>query len=277
MAEKASLIRIPLRLGDDVFNYNKISEKKQEELIKTMTAYKLLIDVYKPVAYHACATAAMREASNSAEIVDKIYKETGILIEVISGLKEAELVTASDSLVNNTSSVYKMYVDVGGGSTEISILYDHKIIKSKSFKIGTIRYLNEKINNNEWDKMKDWLKEFKKEISNVQLIGSGGNINKIFKLYAHTDKQFLFFHELQHAFAHLSNNSLDERIEKLGLRPDRADVILPACKIFIFIMKSLKAESICVPKIGLADGIIYDLHKKYIKDSEEINQVVSNL
>jgi exopolyphosphatase / guanosine-5'-triphosphate,3'-diphosphate pyrophosphatase len=266
-AEKASLIRIPLRLGDDVFCGNRISEKKQEELIKTLIAFKLLIEVYKPLAYTACATAAMREATNSKEIVARILQETGIVVKVITGLQEAELITASDNISLNNRFKYKMYIDVGGGSTEISVLQEHEIVKSKSFKIGTIRYLNDKIEEPEWDKMKTWLKEFKADYGNIFLIGSGGNINKIAKVYGHTENQMLYFHELQHAYAHLSNYSLEDRIEKLGLRPDRADVIIPASKIFINIMKWIKADNICVPKIGLADGLIYELYKEYIKNN----------
>ena len=263
VAEKASLIRIPLRLGDDVFSLNYISEKKKEDLLNTMRAYKLLIDVYRPVAYHAVATAAMRESTNAEEIVNLIKKETGIEINVISGQREAELVSASDNIIPGEKFTHKMYIDVGGGSTEITVIKDKKIIKSKSFKIGTIRILNDKVHEEEWDKMKEWLKEFKNDYGRIFLVGSGGNINKIAKGYGHTENQMVFFHEIQHAYSHLSHYSLEERIEKLGLRPDRADVIVPAGKIFIHIMKTIKAEAIYVPRIGLADGVIYDAFKKY--------------
>lgn len=264
-AEKASLIRIPLRLGDDVFNNNYISEKKQEELIKTLMAFKLLIEVYQPHAFRACATAAMREATNSEEIVSRILQETGIVVEVISGIEEAVLVAASDNITPSSKYKYKMYIDVGGGSTEISVLQNHEILKTKSFQIGTIRSLNNKIDESEWDLMKSWLKDFKDVYGKIFLIGSGGNINKIAKGYGHTEPQRLYLHELQHAYSHLSNFSLADRIEKLGLRPDRADVIIPACQIFINIMKWIKAEAINVPKIGLADGLIYSLHNEYVK------------
>jgi exopolyphosphatase / guanosine-5'-triphosphate,3'-diphosphate pyrophosphatase len=265
--KKASLIRIPLRLGEDVFNHDRISEQKQQELIKTLMAFKLLIEVYQPLASRACATAAMREASNSAEIVERIRQETGIKVEVISGIQEAQLVATSDTIPHSKKYKYKMYIDVGGGSTEISVLQDQDIIASGSFKIGTIRYLNNKIEEGEWDEMKSWLKEFRNDFGKILLIGSGGNINKIKKVYGNTSKQMLYYHELKHAYKHLSKYSLEERIVKLGLRPDRADVIIPASRIFIQIMKWTKAESIGVPRIGLADGLIRDLYNSYSQKS----------
>jgi len=264
-AEKASLIRIPIRLGDDVFSINRISEKKVNNLLKTMSAFKLLIDVYQPLAYEACATAAMREAANSDEVVARIKKETGINIKVITGIEEADIVTASNHVMLKEQFKYKMYVDVGGGSTEISLLENRKIIESKSFKIGTIRYLNEKIEEKEWDKMKSWLQEFKDDFGKIYLIGSGGNINKLSKMYGNKDGNMINMEELIKAYENLNKYSLKDRIEKLGLRPDRADVIVPAAIIFIKIMNWSKTDFVYVPKIGLADGLIYQIYDEYIK------------
>ncbi|MEI6123527.1 MAG: exopolyphosphatase [Bacteroidota bacterium] len=264
IAEKASLIRIPVRLGDDVFSMNRISEKKIEDLLKTLNAFKLLMDVYKPLAYRACATAAMREAENSSEVVKRIRIETGIDVQVISGLEEAEIVTESDNTVIKKRYKYKLYVDVGGGSTEISLLENHNILASKSFNIGTIRYLNNKVDEAEWDHMKLWLKEHTADSGKIYLIGSGGNINKIAKIYGSYDTNMLHFKEIQYAYDYLSKFSLQERVEKLGLRPDRADVIIPASKIFIKIMKWTKADFVYVPRIGLVDGLIYKIHEEHL-------------
>ncbi len=265
IAEKASLIRIPIRLGDDVFKLNRISDTKTEELLQTMLAFKLLIDVFKPVTSQACATAAMREADNRDAVVEKIRNKTGIEVKIISGLEEAEIISLAETLDVKKYHRYKMYVDVGGGSTEISLLEDHKIIESRSFKIGTIRYLNDKVDESEWKSMKQWLKGFKSDFDKLYLIGSGGNINKLAKLYGKKVVNTICFKEIEDAFHHLNQYSVEERIDKLGLRRDRADVIVPAAKIFIKIMKLVKADFVYVPKIGLADGLIYKMYYEYVK------------
>jgi exopolyphosphatase/guanosine-5'-triphosphate,3'-diphosphate pyrophosphatase len=261
-AEKVSRTRIPLRLGDDVFNAGFISEKKQVELIKTLTAFKLLIDVYQPLDYIACASAAMRDASNSEQVLERIKKETGITLKVISGLEEARLITSA--YYTSKGQEYKMFVDLGGGSTEISVLQDNLIKASKSFQIGVIRYLNQTIEEKEWESLKNWIKDLKKALDNIFIIGTGGTINNLAKLYGKKENQMLYFKELKYAKDHLSGYTIQERIEKLGIQPDRADVIIPACDIFISIMKQTGSEKICVPGIGLGDGLIYDLHRDYI-------------
>lgn len=262
-AEKASLIRIPLRLGEEVFKTNQISDKKANELLKTITAFGLLIDVYKPLKYAACATAAMREAENSSEVVKMIKKKSGIDIRIISGLEEAMIITASNNINVSDSFNYKMYIDVGGGSTEISILKGHEVVQSRSFNIGTIRMLHQKVNEDEWDNMKQWLKKFRGDFGKFYIIGSGGNINKIAKIYGKSDERIVQYDELARAYSHLSGFNIQERIEQLGLRPDRADVIEPAAKIFLSIMKWVRADFIFVPKIGLSDGMIYNLYREY--------------
>lgn len=267
-AEKASIIRIPIRLGEDVFSINYISEEKIDLLLKTMRAFKLLMDVYRPLSYIACATAAMREASNSDEVVRRIKEEVGIDIKVISGKEEADIVTASNHVVLREPFKYKMYVDVGGGSTEISLLNHQGLIASKSFKIGTIRYLKNKIDEKEWAKMQDWLLEFKNDFGKIYLVGSGGNINKITKMYGNRDAFMIEKEELMKAYEQLSRLTLADRIEMLGLRPDRADVIVPAAIIFIKIMTWIRTEVVYVPKIGLADGLIYKGYYEYLKNQK---------
>jgi exopolyphosphatase / guanosine-5'-triphosphate,3'-diphosphate pyrophosphatase len=267
VSEKASLIRIPLRLGEDVFKDGRISEIRVEKLIKTMQAFRLLLDVYAPQDYIACATAAMREASNGKEIVDRIRNEAGINIEIIDGIEEAKIVCAADNMQVSSRYKFTMYVDVGGGSTEISLLKDHTLIDSNSFKIGTIRLLTEKVQDKEWDRLKSWLKNYKSDFGKLFCIGSGGNINKLAKLYSTQIDDSISYSDLQQAAEHLSSFSLQERIETMGLRPDRADVIVPATKVFLFIMKISDTRFIHVPKIGLTDGLIHTVYKRYVKDS----------
>lgn len=263
VSEKASLIRIPVRLGEDVFELGRISDDRAEKLIKTMKAFKLLIDVYKPVDYIACATAAMREAKNGDEIVKRILEETGIDIKIIDGIEEANIVCTTNNL--QISSKYKltMYVDVGGGSTEISLLKNHTLIDSNSFKIGTIRLLTEKVKDSEWDRLKSWLKNYKSDFGKIFCVGSGGNINKLAKLYSTQTDNSLSYGDLIQARDHLSNFTLTERIETMGLRPDRADVIIPATKVFLTIMKITDCHFVHVPRIGLTDGLIYTVYNKY--------------
>lgn len=262
--EKATLIRIPIRLGMDVYNNNKISKDRADRLIKTLKAFKLLIDVYKPKAYAACATAAMREATNGAELIKKIKKETGIEVRLIDGLEEAAIIRASDDHWLPPESTLTMYADLGGGSTEISILSDHNLVAASSFKIGTLRLLSDKVQTSEWEAMENWLMQFEKDFGNITLVGSGGNINKIAKIYGKPDGMSISAEELEKASQHLKSFDLQQRIEMLGLRPDRADVIVPASEVFLFLTRITKAKTVIVPKIGLADGLIYQLFENYL-------------
>jgi len=256
VAEKASLVRVPLRLGEDVFKKGRVSKEKMEQLVKTMKAFKLLIEVVEPVAFRACATAAMREAENSAGLLKRIKKEAGIDIEIIDGLEEARIVSTVSNLNFDGSYKKVMYIDVGGGSTEISILENQQIVASNSFKIGTVRLLNGMVKGSEWDKMQAWLMQFKGKNGQLLLVGSGGNINKITKLYGDIAHKTLSFSALEQALDHLGSYSVQDRVELMGLRPDRADVIIPAGKIFHFIMDYLQAGFVFVPKIGLSDGMV---------------------
>jgi exopolyphosphatase/guanosine-5'-triphosphate,3'-diphosphate pyrophosphatase len=262
-AEKASLIRIPLRLGFDVFANGYISEEKIIDLINTLKAFKLLIDVYKPVAYRACATSAMRDALNRYDIINRIKSEVGIDLEVIDGIKEAKFITANNEAFTNEKIPYMMFIDVGGGSTEISLLHNNNLIDSESFNIGTIRLLNNGVTEAEWNRMSYWLEQYKPIYSKLHLVGSGGNINKIKKLYGSLTDEFVSFERIKHAYKDLRKISVEERIISLNLRPDRADVIVPAAEIFLYIQKVIKIDKIFIPRIGLADGIIYSLYHKH--------------
>jgi exopolyphosphatase/guanosine-5'-triphosphate,3'-diphosphate pyrophosphatase len=263
VAEKASLIRIPLRLGEDVFESGSISKKRTENLLKTMTAFKLLMEVYKPVDYMACATSAMREAENGQQIIDKIKKETGINVRIIDGIEEAQVVCASNNLTIGKKYSLTMYVDVGGGSTEISVLKNHVLLDSESFKLGTIRLLEEKVSMEEWERMNAWLNKFSKDFGKIYFIGSGGNINKLSKLYSTQPDNSLSLPNLKEGYKKLCSMTLQQRIEEMGMRPDRADVIIPASEIFLSIMKTTHSDFIFVPRIGLSDGLIYTVYKKY--------------
>ena len=266
--EKATLIRIPLRLGSDVFKKGKISAKRTETLLKTMQAFKLLIDVYNPVAFKAVATAALREARNGKSIVSRIEEETGIKMKIIDGREEANIIRKNIGFILPPENRYSLFVDVGGGSTELSLTDGDKLIDLRSFKIGTIRILNEQVPEGEWDALSGWLDAHCEEVMQANIIGSGGNINKINKIYGNPQSITLFQFQLTRAYEHLRSFSLEDRVDKLGLRPDRADVIVPAAQIFLFIMHHCQAESIVVPKIGLVDGLVHELYRKEKSKSE---------
>ncbi len=267
--EKATLIRIPLRLGKDVFDGGKISKEKEKAFIKTMKAFKLLIDVYKPESTWACATAAMREATNSAKIISKIKKETGINLEVISGAEEASIIRNTNRIVFNNPKRLTIFIDVGGGSTEISAQKNGELIKLKSFKVGTIRLLNNEYKKNIWDEINEWLHEFEDDFDEMNVVGSGGNINKINKIFGEKGSIFLSLENIELAYKTLSELSLEERKEKFRLRQDRADVIVPAAKIYLKLMDLIKAKHIAVPKIGLADGMVHELYREYLLEKDE--------
>ena len=277
VVEKASLIRLPLRLGEDVFKTGKISEERIVKLTKTLSAFKTLIDVYEPLDYIACATSAMREAKNNIEIQNIIYAETGIDIKIIDGIEEARIVCSSNNISTSKKCDLSMYVDVGGGSTEISILRNHEIVATSSFKIGTIRILSGAVNLDEWKRLQAWLMNFENNFGNIFLIGSGGNINKLSKLYGKKNSNLLKFEEMKKGCLQLKRMTLKQRIEELGLRPDRADVIVPAAEIFLLIMNTIKSDVINVPRIGLSDGLIYNVYNNYInKDIKIIEQSIQN-
>lgn len=258
---KEELIRLPIRLGEDVFLNGKISEKKIQKLVTAMRGFHEIIKVYEVDGYRAVATSAMRDASNSNEVIDLIKKETGLQIEIIDGKLEAQLVFSNHiEEMLNPKHAY-MYIDVGGGSTELTLYYNHKVIASKSFNIGTVRMLLNKVEKDEWENMKEWIKKSTLGVHPIHAIGSGGNINKIYKM-TKKENNNISYSKLKGIHEMLNSYTYEERIDVLGLKPDRADVIVHASKIFITIMKTGDMETIFVPQIGLSDGIVHDLYEK---------------
>jgi exopolyphosphatase/guanosine-5'-triphosphate,3'-diphosphate pyrophosphatase len=250
----------------DVFNTGSISAERVNSLIKTMKAFSYLLEVYQPIALTICATAAMREAANSADIVKRIKEETNLEVKIIDGLTEARIISQYNSNSLLPDGERTMFVDVGGGSTELSVIENHRFIASESFNIGTIRFLYEKVEDKEWERLKKWLIKFRGTNPDMICMGSGGNINKITKLYGSYKNDFIVFKDLQRACKQMEKLSVTERIDLLGLRPDRADVIVPAAKIFIFIMEWARLGKVFAPKIGLADGLVLKTYEDMKKD-----------
>lgn len=260
---KVSLIRVPLRLGTDSFIEHRISEEKVDSLVKSMKAFKHLIDVIKPVDFKACATSALREAENKSEIVEKIENQSGITVEVIDGEREAQIIYSNHIAEYLEPDKSYLYIDVGGGSTELTLFAQNKVIISESFNIGTIRLLNNLVDNSEWERLKKWLVNISGQYAPLFAIGSGGNINTVFKLSRREKGKPLSYKKIKDMFSYISSFSYQERIEELGLKTDRADVIIPAMNIFLSIMKWGKISKIYVPVIGLLDGIIHILYEKH--------------
>ena len=261
--KKSSLVRVPIRLGADAFtNDGVISEANTARLVSAMEAFKLLMNVNGVEKYKACATSAMREASNGKKVTEKILSETGVKIDIIGGKEEAAIISSTDlsALIEGDSSY--LYVDVGGGSTEFTLFSKGKIITSKSFKMGTVRLLNNKkaLNKEIFINVEKWIKKNTKDLKRISLIGSGGNINKLFKMSGRSEGKPISFIYLNAQYQFLKQMSYDDRISELSLNPDRADVIIPATKIYLSAMKWSGARKIYVPKIGLSDGIIKTLY-----------------
>lgn len=263
---------MPIRLGQDAFTVGEISEESAERMVKAMTAFKLLMDVYKVEKYAACATSAMREAYNGNDLVDEIAKKAGINIDIIEGKTEAAIIANSDLEAYIKNDGHYLYVDVGGGSTEFTLFSKGKQIVSKSFKNGTVRLLNNMVTESVWQEIEKWIKTHTANLSNVEIIGSGGNINKIFKMSGKTNDKPLTQTYLVQRFKYLNSLSYEERIYNLGLNTDRADVIIPAIKIYVNAMKWSNAKHIYVPKIGLSDGIIKAMY--YQNTKIKINQIL---
>ncbi len=259
---KTVLVRVPLRLGFDVFDKGEISPIRVEKIIKTIKAYKLLLEVYEVKHLRACATSAMRDARNSTEIIKKVKAETGIKIEIISGQEEASLIYENHIAENMNSEESYLYIDVGGGSTELTFFSDGKLIFKESFNIGTIRLLKNQVSEANWDEMKEFIRTKSKGYHHVTAIGSGGNINKIFSISNRKEGKALTLELLRDYYKEFSNLSLQQRISLYKLREDRADVIVPALLIYINVMRWAETEEIYVPKIGLADGLIHTLYQE---------------
>jgi len=260
--KKNTLIRVPLRLGDDAFIQHHISERKTNDLLKAMQAFRNLMDVYKVTDYLAYATSAMREAENGEEVAKLIKQEANIDLEIIHGSKEAKVIYASHADQNIDKSKNYLYVDVGGGSTELSLFSTGQLMASKSFNIGTIRILDNQDTEETWNEMKDFIREHTRGFKQLAGIGTGGNINKLYKLAEEENEAPLSFNKLRQLYTYLTSFSLKDRINVLGLNQDRADVIIPACEIYLTVMKHAGIKSIYVPRVGMVDGIIQLLIEK---------------
>ena len=264
--KKISYTRVPLRLGMDVFDKGEISPRKKDDFVKTIKAFQLISEVFNVENLRACATSAMREASNSKEVQIAIKQETGIDIEIIDGNEESQLVFSVFFLLEIEKNIPFMVIDVGGGSTEISIFKNGKQTAAKSFKIGTIRLLKGKVKSDIWDDIEDWLKKHGKSKNKFRLFGTGGNINKVHKLLGKREMKSISINELKKLYSEISPLSVEKRINKFQLKADRADVIVPAMEIYIKIMSKINAKKLIAPKIGLSDGIIYGLHQNSMID-----------
>lgn len=260
--KKVSYTRIPLRLGEEVFGSGEISPKKTTEFVKTVQAFRLISEIFEVAELRACATSAMREASNGEVVRKLIEQETGVKIETISGDEEAELILGTFALFDLEIDMPFVVIDVGGGSTEISVFENGERVASRSFSIGTIRILKEKVDQEEWSRVTLWLKENIDASKKHIVYGTGGNINKAQKLVGAMQNDPISLRKLEDLKDALQPLTLAQRVERFQLKPDRADVLVPAMEIFSYIMRALKCRQILVPKIGLSDGIIYQLNKK---------------
>ena len=259
---KLNLVRIPLRLGFDVFETGEISKEKRGMLFQSMKAYSHIMNAYGVTKHIAVATSAMRDAKNRKEIVQKVFLETGINIQIISGDFEASLIYESHIAEKLDQDTNYLYVDVGGGSTELTLISKGQLIFKESFNIGTIRLLKSQVSDTDWEYMKTTLKDATKEYPKLQAIGTGGNINKIFSLSKRKDGKTLDLELLKSYYKEFSSCTLEERIQLYQLREDRADVIVPALLIYTQVMKWASIDEILVPKIGLVDGLIQHLYEE---------------
>lgn len=259
--KKMQLMRVPLRLGFDIFKNGALSDKKAEKLRRLMKAYRQIMKIYDVYDYRACATSAMRDASNGIDVIKKIYKETGLNIEIIDGKEEAHIVYSNHiECMADRMGAY-IYVDVGGGSTEINFLMNGELQSSVSYNIGTMRLLTEKVKPTEWQRLEADLQAMMTSTDHINIIGSGGNINKIYRMTAVKDKELqrMPIYSVQAIYDQLRHLTIEQRMERFALKADRADVIIPAAEIFLRIAHIVHAAYIHVPVIGLADGIIDEL------------------
>jgi len=263
--KKISYTRVPLRLGEEVFDDGKISKKKTEDFVKTIQAFKLISEIFDVKQLRAVATSAMREASNSKKIIEKILEESGVEIEVITGDEEAELIFSTFFLLDFDKTLPFLVIDVGGGSTEVSVFESGERIASKSFEIGTIRLLKGKVKNDVWSSIHEWIAEHVDLQSPHKIFGTGGNINKVHKIVGVGQMEPVSLEKMKDLRDKLGSLTLSQREDEYQLKPDRADVILPALDIYIYILDELKSTELIVPKIGLSDGMIYQMYLESTK------------
>ena len=270
--KKVMMLRVPLRLGFDVFSIGELSEKKADKLRRLMKAFRQLMKIYDVDDYRACATSAMRDARNGRTIIKKIEKDTGISIEIIDGQEEARMIYNNHIECMEDRLGNYMYVDVGGGSTEINLLTNGELVWSVSYNIGTVRMLSNAVKEGTWQQMEEELMKVTEGVAAINIIGSGGNINKLFRLADKKDKklQRLPVSSLQTVYDVLKPLTPEERVEALSLKQDRADVIVPAAEIFLKIAEVVHAEYIYVPVIGLSDGIIDNLYAKSLEKEMKV-------
>ncbi|WP_346320663.1 exopolyphosphatase [Chitinophaga sp. YIM B06452] len=259
---KVNLVRVPLRLGIDVFSTGAISDKRADSLVNTIKAYKLLLDVYEVKYLKAAATSAMRDARNGKEILERVKNETGMDIKVISGKEEASYIYENHIAENLDKTKGYLYIDVGGGSTELTFFSGNRLVFKESFNIGTLRLLQHQVSETHWQQMKDFLKQQLRAYGPVVAIGSGGNINKIFSMSKKKEGKPLTLDQLKDYYKEFSNFTVEERIHLYNLREDRADVIVPALQIYVNVMRWMDISEIFVPKIGLADGLVRSLYNE---------------
>lgn len=261
---KESLVRMPIRLGADVFLQKSISDVLEHKLVSTMNGFAQLLKAYDPEDYRACATSAMREAKNGKRICERIKEESGLELQIIGGGEEAEIIFAAQVADQLSPENAYLYIDVGGGSTELTFFANQDRVAAKSFPIGTVRMLNRQVTQRSWAEMRDWVIETLGHTRQVQAIGSGGNINKIFRLAGLSTGEPLNYDLLKSIDVELNAHSYEERIRILHLRPDRADVIIPASKIFTSLLEWGHIEQLHVPQFGLSDGLIHVMHDSYL-------------
>lgn len=263
--QKNALVRAPIRLGEDSFTMGEISKKSLKRMINAMKAFKLLMKVHGVSHYQAYATSALREANNSGHVVEQVKRKSGIKIEIIDGRKEAEII--SNSKISEFLNTQKtlLFVDVGGGSTEFTFINEGKRVCSKSFKIGTVRLINNLVDERVWEAIRVWIVKNAKPYRKITLMGSGGNINKLFKLSNIKEGKPLSMIKLNQIFLELQSLNYEERLVKFELNPDRADVIIPAARIYLKALEWSGGQKIYVPKFGLSDGMIKYMHKQLQK------------
>ena len=267
--DKLSFYRVPLRLGADVFSDGAISDAKIKHLVKTMKAFWYLMDVQGVEWFHAYATSAMREATNVETVIKKVYKGANIHIEAISGDREAELIFGNFAMAVMDSANDYLYIDVGGGSTELTLIREGERIKSKSFQLGTVRHLASRIPDGEWAAAAEFVQNLQSEKRPLYAIGTGGNANRLQRLALTPRDEAIAKRQLQTVADRLTALSVEDRRAKYHLKPDRADVIVPAAEIYLRIMDMSGSSHMLVPKVGLVDGMVLDIHKSWKKDQKE--------
>jgi len=260
---KESMIRMPLRLGHDAFTAGNISNDTCNRFIDTMHGFKALVRAYDPITFKACATSAMRQAKNGMELVGRVKNETGIDLKIISGKEEARIIIATHIDRHLKPQQHCLYVDVGGGSTELTLIIAKKALASKSFSIGSVRLLEQQVTKEDWAGMEEWIVDKTANINNIQSIGSGGNINKILTLLLKTKGNSVTIGEIESTIRKIEPYSIHDRVVKLKLRPDRADVIVHAGKIYSRCMQWSGAKEMIVPQVGLPDGIVSQLYSDH--------------